>query len=129
MFNNRNQGDIARREALAEQRRREDAAPRVRDLVPTLRSIRFNFQDCREPGRSIALPYTRHVVIATAPALFAFRCIEPTCNGRHELTDAIMRALKNGERRAEGESVCQGYIGDVPCDRKLIYLCEAEYQT
>jgi hypothetical protein len=129
MFNNRKQSDLARREALAEQRRREDAAPRMRDVLPTLRGIRFKFQDSREEGRTIALPYTRHIVIATAPALFVFRCIEPTCNGLHELTEEILAELRKAVRHAEGESVCHGYIGDVPCDRTLLYAFEAEYES
>lgn len=128
MFNHRNRGDVARREILAEQRRREDTAPRLRDVVPALRGLVFRFQDSREEGRSIALPYTRHVVLATAPALFSFRCIEPSCNGRHELTAPILKALQNSALRTEGESICQGYIGEVPCDRTLIYVCEAEYE-
>jgi hypothetical protein len=128
MFNHRNRGDVARREILAEQRRREDTAPRLRDVVPALRGLVFRFQDSREEGRSIALPYTRHVVLATAPALFSFRCIEPSCNGRHELTAPILKALQSSALRTEGESICQGYIGEVPCDRTLIYVCEAEYE-
>jgi hypothetical protein len=129
MFNNRNRGDVAQREAQAEQRRREDAAPRLHDVVPKLRGIRFHFQASRDAGRMIAMPYTRHITIASAPALFSFRCIEPSCNGRHELTNEVLSALRNGERRVESESACQGYVGDVACDRTLVYVCEAEYTS
>jgi hypothetical protein len=74
------------------------------------------------------MPYTRHVVVATGPAMFAVRCTEPRCDGRHELTNNIMNALRKGLRHYEGESVCQGNVGDLACDRTLLYFVDAEFE-
>jgi hypothetical protein len=126
MFTRRQQ-ELEQKEAQAEQRERESAAPRLQALVPSLRSLRMTFEDCRAEGRSTMLPYTRHVVVASCPALFAVRCVEPRCNGRHELTTSILQGLKALQPKFTGESVCDGSVGDNPCDRTLRYVCVAEY--
>ena len=129
MVFNRRQQELEQKEARAEQRERETAAPRLQTLVPKLRSLRMNFEDCRAEGRSTMLPYTKYVVVATGPALFSIRCVEPRCNGRHELTEAILRGLRAHQTKITGESVCDGSVGDAGCDRTLRYICEAEYDA
>ena len=129
MFNNRRQRQAEQLEAQAEQRQREDAAPRLRDVIPELTSLRLHFRDEPAPGRSPAWPYTRHVVVATTPAMFSVRCTEPTCDGRHDLTADILRNLRAHKTRSEGESACQGNVGDNACNRKLVYVYEAEFQS
>ena len=129
MFNNRRQRQAEQQEAQAEQRRREDAAPRLRDVVPDLTSLRLQVRDEPVPGRNAAWPYTRHLVVATTPALFTVRCTEPTCDGRHELTAEVLRGLRARSTRIEGESACQGQVGDNSCDRKLVYVYEAEFRS
>lgn len=116
-------------EALAEQRSREDSAPRLRDEVATLRSLRFVFGDQRTDDRITAASYVRPIVVASAPALFEIRCMEPRCDGRHDLTRAVLHALRRSEGTFIGESPCSGMVRDVPCDHTLAYTGEATYGT
>jgi hypothetical protein len=126
MFNGRKR-DQARAEASAENRRREDAAPRLLARVPQLQSLRLKFEEMRENGGSTAASYARPIVVASAPAFFEVRCTEPRCDGRHDLTVPILRALSDHLTSYEGESVCRGVINDALCDRTLKYSCEATY--
>jgi hypothetical protein len=116
-------------EAVAEHRRREDAAPRLRDEVARLESLRFSFEDVRPEGRGGAMSYSKPIVIANAPAHFEIRCGEARCNGRHILTAAVMQALRQSRALFAGESNCTGMIGDLSCDHTLKYVCEATYSA
>lgn len=127
MMFTRRQQEQEQKEAQAEQRERESAAPRLQALVPSLKSLRMTFEDCRAEGRSTMLPYTKHVVVGTCAALFSIRCVEPRCSGRHELTGPILQGLRALQPKITGESVCDGSIGDNACDRTLRYVCVAEY--
>jgi hypothetical protein len=46
-------------EALVEQRRREDAAPRLIDEVERLQSLRLSLEDVPLEGRAPVLPYVK----------------------------------------------------------------------
>lgn len=129
MYFNRSKYDHARRQARLEQRQREDSAPRLLELVPTLRSLRLHFDDQPELGKPATLPFTRHVVVASGPALFSVPCLEPNCTGVHELTQMIMRDLRVGQTRGTGVSPCQGNVGGVACVRTLTYLYEAVFSS
>jgi hypothetical protein len=128
MFSHRQREAQERGEARAEQRRREDEAPRLKDVVPSLSWLRIHFEDRRAAGKNTAMPYTRLIVVATAPAVFIVRCVEPRCDGRHEITGDVMRELRDRQQRSEGESSCPGNVGDLACDRTLVYVCEAKYE-
>ena len=121
----RRKRDPAVSEAIAEHRRREDAAPRLRDIAPRLESLRLTFEDVQEEGRTAVPSYTRPIVVASAPAHFEVRCMEAKCDGRHDLTPQILRGLKDGKDRFGGQSTCTGMVGDVSCNRTLSYACEA----
>ena len=125
MFNRQRRAE--QNEAWTEQKRREDEAPRLRDVVPSLRALRLRFEERRVDDQTKVL-YTRHIVVANAPALFAIRCVEPRCTGRHEITAPILRGLRESKQRVAGESVCDGSIGDNYCDRTLVYVCEADHE-
>jgi hypothetical protein len=127
MFIGRRQREQEQREALAEQHRREDAAPRLRAVVPNLSSLRLRFEDVRAEGRPLAPSYTRPIVVDSAPASFEVRCIDPRCDGRHDITTAILNGLKRSSEQIVGESGCPGMVGDAPCDRILSYVCEASF--
>ena len=128
MYNGRKR-DQAGAEALAEHRRREDAAPRLRARVPNLQTLRLTFDEVRPNGAATALSYTRPIVVASAPAHFEVRCMEPRCDGRHDLTAAILRALSEGQTLHRGESACNGLIQNMPCDRTISYSFEATYSS
>jgi hypothetical protein len=53
--------------------------------------------------------------------------MEPRCDGRHDLTQLILRALRQSLAVFAGQSACNGSLGDVPCDRTLAYVGEATY--
>lgn len=121
--------DQARLDAEIEHRRRADAAPRLRDTVVQLESLRLRFEDLQAAGRVVALSYVRPIVVATAPAYFEVRCMEPRCNGRHDLTRAVLHELRQAKPVFEGRSDCDGSVGNVPCDRTLVYSGEADYRA
>jgi hypothetical protein len=115
-------------EAVAEQRRREDAAPRLRDEVARLQSLRFQLDDIRSAGRLKAASYVRPIVVATAPAHFEIRCMEPRCDGWHDITHWVLHALKQSQESFSGRSDCTGMLRDAPCDRTLGYAGAATYR-
>lgn len=120
--------DRAQVEETVEHRRREDAAPRLLDEVRALQSLRLKLEEVRSEGRQLAMPYVRPIVVATAPAYFEIRCMEPRCDGRHDLTQPLMRALRESQAHFTGQSRCMGMVGDVSCDRLLSYECNATYR-
>ncbi len=119
--------DAGQIEATAEHRRREDAAPRLRDEIEHLESLRFHFEDLRPEGQTPAIAYTRPIVVATAPAHFEVRCMDARCNGRHDLSQPVLHALRQSKTFFAGQSPCGGMIGDMACDHTLAYKCEATY--
>jgi hypothetical protein len=121
--------DPALVEAAAEHRRREDAAPRLHDQVPQLLTLRLSIEEVRTEGRMQAMAYVRPIVVASAPAHFEVRCMEPRCDGRHDLTAPILKALKQSLPAYRGESTCDGMVADQPCNRTLAYVCEATYRA
>jgi hypothetical protein len=128
MFSGRKR-DQAQVEATAEHRKREDAAPRLRDRAPQLRTLRLTLDEMRPNGGSTATAYARPIVVATAPAHFEVRCMEPRCDGRHDLTAPILQALSQRLTTYSGESQCNGVINDQLCDRTLKYAYEATYSS
>jgi len=68
-------------------------------------------------------------LVASAPAYFEIRCMDARCNGRHDLSAPILRALRQSLTSFAGESSCNGMVGDLACDRTLAYACEATYST
>lgn len=114
-------------EANAEHRRREDAAPRLRDEVPSLRTLRLSIEERREAVQLNVASYVKPVVVASAPASFEIRCSEPRCDGRHDLTREILNALRQRLSPFAGRSACPGYIADAPCDRVMLYSFVATY--
>jgi len=119
--------DHERIEATAEHRRREDAAPRLRDEVATLRTLRLHFEERREAAQLNAISYSKPVVVASAPASFEVRCMEPRCDGRHDLTREMITALRKQLTTFSSESACNGFVGDIACDRLLVYSFVATY--
>jgi hypothetical protein len=110
---------------FAERRRREDEAPRLSDQVPNLKSLRFEIEDRCGVG---AATYTRPMLIDRAPALFLIQCCDPRCiDGEHDLTTAVMQALRRGETSFEGEDACRGSVGPSACSRVLHFGAKAEY--
>lgn len=113
----------------AERRLREKEAPRLSATIPTLQGLRLEILE-RSPG--ISHPehtHVRHVVVASAPALFVMPCHDAQCKeGGHDLTEEILAALRRRNERFEGEDVCRGTVGSAGCSRTLGYVAVATYQ-
>jgi hypothetical protein len=115
---------------FAERRRREDEAPRLRALVPTLESLELQLEELRSGASSPEARHTRKIVVAHAPALFVFPCREPACeDGGHDLTDEVLSALRAGAQTFEGEDECRGLLRSGSCQRVLRFIGIASYRS
>lgn len=125
MMNRR--GEAAER--FAERRRREDEAPRLRDVVPDLVSCRIEVAERRAEVTSVEVSHTRHLVVDRAPAMLFIPCSDPSCrDGGHDVSSTLMRGLR--ERRADirGEDSCNGDVGRTHCGRILTFTARAQYR-
>lgn len=116
---------------MRERRRIEDAAPRLIEQVPHLKTLRLSLSFRRGDVRVGDAAYVRVVVVPTAPALFTVPCSDPNCrDGGHPITNAMLKALRSGLAEFSGEEPCQGTTGasGSPCGSTLIYFAEATYE-
>jgi len=113
----------------AERRRRENEAPRLQELVPELETLRFEIEEHRA---GIVLPESTHirrVSVEHAPALFEIPCLDSWCKqGGHDITNAVLRALRTRSERFEGEHACTGRTGGADCQRVLRFVGIATYR-
>jgi hypothetical protein len=127
MLHHRRHGEAAQR--FAERRKREDDAPRLRNEIPNLASLKLDVEERRSGGVVAEASHIRRIVIEHAPALFVLPCGDPSCKeGGHDVTHTVMRALRDRAERFEGEDVCAGQIGSAPCHRVLRYVATATYR-
>ena len=126
MQNNRRQSEGAQR--FAERRRREDESPRLTAEVPQLQSLALEISEKSEGGPVAEPTHVRRVVVQHAPALFLLPCGDARCrDGGHDITHAVMRALRAADTRFEGQDVCTGSVGTGPCSRTLHFVGIATY--
>lgn len=105
---------------------REDSAARLSSVVPTLRELKLELSEKREDGAMVGSTSVRHVVVATAAALFEFKCTG--CNdASHDVTGQILSGLRRNLTRFEGTSRCLGHAGSRPCERILVFVAHAAY--
>jgi hypothetical protein len=110
---------------FAERRRREDEAPKLASQVPALTSLRLEIEERTGVGGT---KHTRRLLIDRAPALFLVPCGDPRClDGGHDLTWAVMRALRSRETAFHGTDECTGSVGSSTCSRVLRFEAAAEY--
>ena len=120
-------GEAAQR--FKERRQREDEARRLKEVVPSLRSLRIEYDGLTASGRSADVAYVRLVVLGRAPALFIEPCTDKTCkDGEHDFSDAILRGLEAGETQFGGEDRCYGTVGSSDCGRTLRFTVTATYE-
>jgi len=125
---NRRNKDAATR--FAERRKREDEAPRLATEVPNLASLRLDIDERRPGVVSAEVSHIRRVVVENAPAMFEVPCSDTSCHdGGHDLTGSIMRALRHGDTKFEGEDTCLGQVGNAPCERILRFVGTATYRS
>src|ERR1700722_9055128 len=114
---------------FAERRRREDAAPRLREVVPALATLRLEIDERRGAAGTRDPKHVRLVVVDSAPAMFNVPCGDHTCReGGHDVTDAVLRALEVGDVRVELEDTCPGQVGTVPCGAVMHLVLRATYR-
>jgi hypothetical protein len=109
---------------------RENAAPRLKELVPNLKSLRLSLVELRATREIGGTRRTQHVIVDTASTRFEVPCGESGCNGGgHDLTGTASSALRQQQRTFGGTSDCQGNVKERPCDRQLQYSFVAEYSA
>jgi hypothetical protein len=119
--------EAARR--FAERRKREDDAPRLSEEVPRLESLKLEVEERRPEGAAPEIAHIRRIIVERAPALFDLSCGDTACtDGGHDVTHAVMRALRAGQENFEGEDVCHGHVRSAPCRRILRYVGNATYR-
>ena len=117
--------EAARR--YAERLQLEQEAPRLRDRVPALATLRLEITD----GRSLTSgdARTRIIVVDTAPALFSLMCGDHACrDGGHDVTNAVLDGLRAGATRFEVQDVCYGSVGSAQCGRTMKVEIMATYR-
>jgi hypothetical protein len=129
MRGNRRNSEAAQRAAA--RREREDAAPRLTAEVPGLVKLQLKFTNDGEGHAGTTPSYVRHVVVANAAALFLVPCGNAHCtDGGHDITHAVMRALKDRKTEFEGEDTCNGVVGsNQSCNAVLRFDGTAEYES
>lgn len=126
MMNRRATLEAAERKAA--RKRREEAAGRLVDAFPALRSLRLAVQEYRTGAPNAECEHVRRVVIEHAPALFELPCTDAHCqDGGYDVTHEIVRALRAGQSSFEGRQACQGRRGTGECNRFLRYVADASY--
>lgn len=114
----------------AERRQREDEAPRLREKVQNLESLKLDVEERSGVSGVPEAKHTRRIVVEHAPALFAIPCTDHSCkDGGHDLTLQIMQALRARETTFEGEDSCYGHLGPSACRRVLRFVAHATYRS
>jgi hypothetical protein len=111
-----------------ERRQREHDAPRLKDVVPNLATLRFDVTEGR--GATNSDPkHTRIIMVDTSPALFVMGCADRSCKeGGYDLTDAILRGLHSGSTQFEVDDTCNGSVGSAGCGRSMHVVVTATYR-
>jgi hypothetical protein len=116
-------------ERFDERRRREHLAPRLESRSRDLASLRLAIEEFHDGTRTGSVKHVRHVVVASAPALFALPCGDASCEGGgYDVTRPVMRALRGHTERFEADARCAGTTGGVPCRRMLHVVGTATYR-
>ena len=114
---------------FAERRQRENDAPRLVGEVPNLATLRLEVEEHRGAAAMPETKHVRHVVVASAPALFLFPCGDTACrDGGHDLTRALLQHLERGQTEFTLEETCTGTIGTASCGRTVRVRARATYK-
>jgi hypothetical protein len=112
---------------FTERRRREDEAPKLCAEVPTLSSLQIAIEERSGVGQT---KYLRRVLVDRAPAMFLIPCGDPRCtDGEHDLTSAVMGALRARQTTFRVQDHCHGSIGSSECPREVQLNGTAEYRS
>ncbi len=115
-------------ERFAERRRLEEAAPRLKERVPDLVSLKLEVEESHDTAGLSGSKHVRHIVVDRAPALFAIPCGDPSCQGGgYDVTVTVMRGLADRAERFEAHDHCAGTVGGASCRRVLHVTAIAQY--
>jgi hypothetical protein len=119
-----------RRTARTDRWKRENDAPRLKDEVPNLDTLRMNLEEF-SVGHSVAgTNRIQHVVVAQASSRFEIPCGDSKCEeGGHDITREVISHLRAAHTTFEGQSTCVGHVGDRACERQLSYTAAAKYKS
>jgi hypothetical protein len=114
---------------FAERRRLEDEAPRLRTIAPKLKGCRIEISEGRSDSTTAEIKHVRRVVVDVAPALFMLPCGDPACrDGGHDITNELLRGLRESKTEIEGSDTCFGHTGTAECGRILRFVASCEYE-
>jgi len=107
----------------------ENAAPRLAAEVPALVTFKLELEEHEGTSRRPEQNHIRHIMVNSAPALFVVPCGDTRCkDGGHDITREVMRSLRAGETKFQGNDACQGSQGSGLCVRVLHYTGLATYK-
>jgi hypothetical protein len=108
---------------VVDRRRREDDAPRLLAEVPALARLSLAVEERAENGFGLGGGHIRRIVVEHAAALFEVPCSASGCDGGvHDLSAGVMRELRRGTARFEGDTGCDR------CGCVLHHVANAEYR-
>jgi DNA-binding LacI/PurR family transcriptional regulator len=114
---------------FAERRKREDEARRLSVEVPSLATLRLAIEERRATVTTAESKHVRLVVVDRAPALFEIPCGDPSCEGGgYDLTERILRELRQNHAEFVVEDSCYGTVGSSRCGRAVKALVTATYK-
>lgn len=112
----------------AERWRREDAAPRLLERVPSLQTLILSLNDLRGENRVNGTKRMQHVIVARAAALFEIPCSDPKCqNGGYDVTSEVLSFLRLRRESFAGVAECGGMVGHNACRCSLSFAARASY--
>lgn len=118
--------------ARSDRWKREDDAPRLKDRILDLDSLKIELEEWRkdETEPVAGTRRVRHIVVPRAAALFEVPCSDKKCNGGgHDLTDVVLAALEAKQTLVEGRHVCEGTREDNPCGLLLQFKAVASFRA
>ncbi len=119
-------------EALArarERREKDDAAKRLREVVPELATLKLKVDEGPTGGDADKrVSHVKHVIIDRAPARFELPCCDHKCDGSHDVTEAVLAGLGNKETDFSGDDVCGGTAKEGPCPYEMTFTVMATYK-
>ncbi len=122
-----NRSKTSRREP-PERWQREDSAPRLRDTYAHLRTLRLELTEFREGQQIAGTRRTLHIIVERASTHFEVSCGDPKCTGGgHDISAAILRALRDRCVTTQGDNYCGGYVLDRGCGRELHFTAIASF--
>lgn len=114
--------------ARTERWKREDDAPRLKDVIPSVNRLRLELAEYSDDRSVMDSQRIQHYVVERAAAYFEIPCSDARCeDGGHDLTSVVMAALKASRHSFSDEDPCRGYVGEHACGRTLKFTGYVEF--